>query len=405
MKNVIFVAPYFMAATERFLGAVTTVTDARVSLVSCDPLEKLSPDIRQRLNTHHQIKGISTDDIVGGVRSLQDRLGPVDRLLGMLEQIQVPLGEVRDRLQIPGMGGEIANRFRDKGLMKSILRDAGLPTAKHCRANSVMDALAFADQQGFPLIVKPVDGAGAQGTFRCDDRQRLISCLEYLKPQPAAPIVLEEFVLGREHSFDSVCIDGKVVWSSISHYFPGPLEVIQQSWIQWAVLIPREPEHSHYHPIEQVMPRALEALGMKTGLSHAEWFLRTDGTVAISEVGARPPGAQFSTLISYAHDFNLYRAWARLMIHDQFDPPARKFAVGAAYLRGMGQGHVKQIAGLEQIHDEINEFVVEARFPQIGQAAAEGYEGDGYIIVRHPQTDRVKWMLQQIISNVQIKLE
>ena len=56
--------------------------------------------------------------------------------------------------------------------------------------------------------------------------------------------------------------------------------------------------------------RALAALGMGTGLSHTEWFRRADGSIAISEVGARPPGAQFTTLMSYAHDVDFYRACA-----------------------------------------------------------------------------------------------
>ena len=70
---------------------------------------------------------------------------------------------------------------------------------------------------------------------------------------------------------------------------------------------------------------------------------RADGRYAISEVGARPPGAQFVRLISYAHDTDMYRAWARLMIFDEFDPPERPFAAGAAYLRGQGTGRVKAV--------------------------------------------------------------
>ena len=60
---------------------------------------------------------------------------------------------------------------------------------------------------------------------------------------------------------------------------------------------------------------------MFTGLSHMEWFRRGDGSIAISEVGARPPGAQFTTLLSFAHDLDFYRAWAELMVHETFTPP------------------------------------------------------------------------------------
>ena len=84
-----------------------------------------------------------------------------------------------------------------------------------------------------------------------------------------------------------------------------------------------------------------------------EWFRRADGSIAISEAAVRPPGAQFSTLISYAHDFDLYSAWARLMIFGEFDPPERRYAVGAAYLRGQGDGKVRAIHGLDEAQSQV----------------------------------------------------
>ena len=139
-------------------------------------------------------------------------------------------------------------------------------------------------------------------------------------------------------------LDGEVVWHSINHYFPGPLEVLREPWIQWCVLLPREVDAPEYREIRDVAGRALTVLGLRTGLSHMEWFRRPDGGIAISEVGPRPPGAQFTTLISWAHDFDLYTAWARLMVFDEFEPQPRPFAAGAAYLRGQGRGRVRAVS-------------------------------------------------------------
>ncbi len=404
MKNVIFVAPYFMEATERFILAATMTPETRVGLVSCDPLEKLSGNLRERLAGHYAVENISTGELFRGVQAIGRAMGQVDCILGMLEQIQVPLGEIRDRLGIPGMGATAANHFRDKGVMKSVLRAAGLPTAKHGVADSHDRAFQIASEIGFPLIVKPPDGAGSKGTFRCDSTQQLHQTMQVLNPREQSPMVLEEFIVGTEHSFDSVCIDGKLVWSSISHYSPGPLEVVREPWIQWCVMIPREVDRPEYQPIRQVAPSALHALGIGTGLSHMEWFLRPDGSVAISEVGARPPGAQFTSLMSYAHDFDLYRAWAELMIHNRFHLPEKKWSVGAAYLRGMGQGRVAQIHGLHEIAQSLGQHVVEAKIPQTGQSPTGSYEGEGYIIVRHPETAMVERMLKQIVSSVRVEL-
>ena len=118
--------------------------------------------------------------------------------------------------------------------------------------------------------------------------------------------MIEEFLTGDEGSYDSVMIDGQVVWDSVSDYLPTPLEVLRHPWMQWVVRLPRDIGGPEYAGIRQVAPAALRALGLTTGLTHMEWFRRPDGTVAVSEVGARPPGAQITSMLCYAHDFDLY---------------------------------------------------------------------------------------------------
>ena len=323
MKNVIFVAPYFLDATERFIAAAASLPDVRLGLVSCDAEAKLKPGIRSRLACHYAVPSIETDDLLRGVLALREQLGGVDCLLGMLEQIQVGLGEIRDRLGIPGMGAEVAHNFRDKSRMKNVLRNAGIPCTRHRLAADEATALEFSREVGFPLVVKPPDGAGAKGTFRCENADQLLGAVRSLRPTPQQPALLEEFITGIEHSYDSVFVGGRSVWYSISHYFPGPLEVLREPWIQWCVIIPRESQHPRYEGIIECGPRAIAALGLRTGLSHLEWFRRPDGSIAVSEVGARPPGAQFTSLLSYAHDFDFYRGWAELLIFERFAPPAQ----------------------------------------------------------------------------------
>lgn len=405
MKRIIFVAPYLMDATERFIDATTRVSDCQVGLVSCDPLEKLPAAIQARLTAHFRVNNIETGELLRGVQAIGNQLGGIDRILGMLEQIQVPLGEIRDHLKVPGMGAEASNNFRDKSVMKSVLRANGLPCAKHQQSGSLEQARQFANQCGYPVIIKPLDGAGAKGTFRCENDEHLAQCWSHLEPGSDNPVVLEEFITGKEHSFDSICINGQMIWSSISHYSPGPLEVVREPWIQWCVMIPREYDLPQYQPVKKIAQSALSALGMETGLSHMEWFLRPDGSIAISEVGARPPGAQFTTLISYAHDFDLYRAWAEAIIHEHFQIPKRKYAAGAAYLRGMGRGRVTEIQGLAEIAKTLDDVIVESKIPQLGQPPSGSYEGEGYIIVRHPETYVVQQALQRIIQTVQVSLE
>lgn len=406
MVNAVFVAPFFAETTLRFVDAAASLPGVRLGLVSQDAEAKLPPSIQAKLAGHYRVEdGLALGSLRPAVHAMQRALGSVDRLLGTLEQLQVPLGALRDELEIPGIGANAARNFRDKAQMKSVLAAAGLPCARHRLIEDPAAGFAFAGDVGFPLIAKPPAGAGAQSTFRLDNDTALADCLAAMPPSAERPTLLEEFIVGEEHSFDSVVLGGELVWHSINDYSPGPIEVLRQPWIQWSVLSPFDVDHPRYAAIREVAAPALSALGLYNGLSHMEWFEREDGSVAISEVGARPPGAQFATILSYAYDFDFYSAWAQLMVHDVWEPPPRRFAVGAAYLRGQGPGdRVSAVHGVEQAQRDVGELVVESKLPQIGQSPSGTYEGDGYVILRHPDTQVVRSALERLVEQIYVEL-
>lgn len=405
MPNVVFVAPYAVEATVRFAQAVAEEEGVRLGLVSHQPVESFPEALRARLADHWRVDdALDPSNLEHAVRELQGRLGKIDRLLGILEQLQVSLASVRERVSIPGMGVEAALNFRDKARMKTVLREAGLPCARHHLATDPDSALAFAADAGFPLVAKPPAGAGARATYRVDDAGQLHDVLQVERPSPGAPILLEQYLTGLERSFDAIVLGGRVVWHSISHYRPTPLEVLRNPWIQWAILLPREIDEPAHEAIRSLGPRALQALGLETGICHMEWFELPDGELAISEAAARPPGAQLTSIIGLAHDFDLYRAWARLMVHDRFDPPARDYAAGAVFLRAQGSGeHVRALHGLEEAQHELGEVVMEAKLPRPGQPRGEGYEGDGYVLMRHPETAVVERSLARLLELLRVE--
>ncbi len=405
MPTAVFVAPFLLEATVRFIEAAASLPGARLGLVSQDPVEKLPPELRDRLAGHWRIDdGTDAQQIADATRGLAGQLAGVDRLIGMLEQLQVPLGEVRDALGIAGMSAEVARNFRDKSRMKDVFAAHGVPCARHGVATSAAQASSIADQLGLPVVVKPPAGAGARSTFRIDSADQLAGWLRVDPPTPAAPALIEELVTGAEHSFDSVSVAGRVAWHSIAMYLPTPLEVLENPWIQWAVLLPRSIDGAEYDAIRDGAARGLQALGMDTGFSHMEWFRLREGRIALSEVAARPPGAQFTSLLSYAHDTDMYAAWARLEIFGRFDPPERRHAVGAAYLRGQGQGVVRGVHGLETLQRELGDLVVEARLPREGQARSESYEGEGYVIIRHDETEVVAAALRRVVEVARVEM-
>ena len=182
-----FAAPYLLDTTTRFVQAAATLPDVQLALITCEPADRLPPGLRDSLAGHWRIEdGLDVGQIAGAVQGLGDQLGPVQRLLAVLEQLQVPLAQVRDHLGIPGMDVVTAGNFRDKARMKTVLRAAGVPCARHRLARSATDAADFARLAGFPLVVKPPAGAGAKSTFPPRQCQRSKRLAGYISAEPGA---------------------------------------------------------------------------------------------------------------------------------------------------------------------------------------------------------------------------
>ncbi len=405
MVTAAFVAPYLLEATSHFVLAAARLPGVRLAVITASPLERLPAELRESVAGHWQVDdALDPQQVADAVRGLSAQLGPVERLIGILEQLQVPLGQVRDALGIPGMGEGTARNFREKSRMKSVLGQAGLPCARHQLVTRTEEATAFLDLVGFPVVAKPPDGAGAMATYRLDTQQDFDSWLAMAQRHPSEQWLLEEFLTGAEHTFDSVTIGGQTLWSSVSDYEPPPLEVLRNPWMQWTVVLPQDISGPEYAQIHQVGPAALRALGLDTAFSHMEWFARPDGSVAVSEVGARPPGAQLASMIGLSHDVDFFSLWARLVLLEQFEPSDRVYACGTAYLRGMGRGRVRRVHGIEELQRDLGHLVVASRLPAAGQPAATSYEGEGFITVRHRDTDVVREALHRIVSGVRVEL-
>ena len=407
MSHVIFVVPYALEATLRFVRGTASLPGVRLGIISQEPAQKLPGDVLAKLSAHHKVGDVhDAGELVEAVRTIARRWnGQVDRLIAILEQLQVPLAEVRERLGIRGMDVEEAKNFRDKARMKERFRAAGLPCARHRLVHDTAAALAFASEV-LPLVAKPPSGAGARDTQRIDTRDELLGWLRVVPATRERPVLLEELIVGEEHSLDTVTLHQRHVFHSISRYRPTPLEVMGNPLLQWCVVLPREIDGPEYDDIRRAGRRALDVLGMVTGLTHMEWFRRTDGSIAISEVAARPPGAQFTTLLSAAHDYDFYRGWSELLTFETFTPPAREYAAGALYLRGQGGGaRVARIHGLDEAQRELGDLVLQAKLPELGQGRAQSYEGEGYVILRHPETRVVEDGLRRLAGLLRVEME
>lgn len=400
-RNVVFVAPFPSEPTLRFLRAIAKLEDVRLLGVVHTPPE--GDDAKLFHDVVRVTEPTTVKDTIDGVEVLKRRHGPIHRVVGVLEQMMVQLALAREHHGIPGTPAKTAELFRDKAKMKDALRAAGLPVAKHQVVRSEDDATRFAEEVGLPIVLKPLAGVGARSTFRVRSREELQAALAGMRVTPDSPVLAEEMLHGREHTHETITIGGQPVTHSFARYYPGCLEVVENPWMQWACILPREVDTPTHAKAKEAGTAAILALGLDDGMTHMEWYERPDGTLAIGEIAQRPPGPQLCQMTGLVHEVDIYRAWARAVIDGELDAPwERKYAAGTAFVRGMGRGRVAGVTGVRETHDAVGPWLVEAKLPTLGAPKAEGYEGDGYVVVRHESTEKVKEMIKTIIETMKV---
>lgn len=401
VRTVVFVAPFPMQTTMAFLSAVAALDRVRVVGVFQKP--PADPG-RYGLAAVVQLDDVlDVDRLTATVRRIRAVHGPIHRLLGVLENLQLQLAVVRQRLGIEGPDPAVTQRFRDKGHMKDALRAAGLPCARHARVESAADAWRFIEQVGFPVVLKPPAGAGCKATWRVSSPQDLTAALAEYRPGPGRTVLAEEFLTGAEYSLETLTVDGEPRFWSVTRYYPSPLEAMERDWVQWCVVLPREVDTPLFQRARDLGYAAVRALGLRDGLTHMEWFHRPDGSLAIGEIAARPPGARIVQLTGLAHGFDLHRAWARVVVDRAFDGPwHRTRSTGVAFLRGTGTGRVAAVAGLDAAQSRMGALVVDRSLPTVGQPRSDSYEGEGWVVVAHAETAQVRKALFDLITTVQV---
>ena len=401
MRTVVFVAPFPLGTTMRFARAAAALRGIR--LVGVMQQLPTGDDRRLFADLVRVEDGLSTRELIAAVDLLRQRHGQPHRIIGVLEPLQVQLAQLRAHFGIPGTDVATADAFRDKGKMKDLLRAAGLPVARHRLITSLDDIAIFEQQVGYPMVLKPPAGMGAKATFRVRSRDEFVGAVQAMGVGPRNPILAEELLVGEEGSCDTLTIGREQQLISMSWYLPSCLTVLENPWIQWCCVLPRQNQGPGFDDVKMLAMRAVKDLGLDTGFTHMEWFRRPDGSLAIGEIAQRPPGAHITRMIGLAYDIDPYRMWARAVVDGAFDGPfERRYAVGCAYLRGMGRGRVIAVQGADAVQKAVGHLVVEAKLPTVGVPKSDSYEGDGYAIVRAQSTEAVQQALKVIIENVKV---
>ncbi|WP_109472677.1 ATP-grasp domain-containing protein [Ornithinimicrobium cavernae] len=402
--NIVFVEPHFPRNQREFVRALAEA-GANVLGVGETPAEYLDDELKSWMKHYEQVGSVTdVEAMTEVVRRLQGMVW-VDRLEATIEAHTMPAAQVREATGIPGTSVHTTWLCRDKPSMKEALRRVGVPTAASTAASSLDEVRDFAERVGYPLILKPRDGAGAAGTSKVEDDSQLEAALARFGPGTTS-IAVEEFIEGHEGFYDTICVDGRPQVDFACHYFPGVLEAMRTRWISPVYVTTNRIEGGGlYDEIREMGQKVITALGIGTSATHMEWFHGPKG-LKFSEIGARPPGVGCYDLYSAANDMDTYRAWADAIVHGQvFARPSRSHSAAIIALRPDRDGTITGYSGLEDVENRLGRWIIDAHLPQPGtptQPVEAGYMANAYIRMRHPDYDVLRSMLDNVGQVVQV---
>ena len=404
--KVVFISPHFPYEMPRFTRGLAEV-GAQVYGLGDVPLDQIPDDTRRWLTDYIHVPSLGDEEsVVRHALSALRRLQP-DRIECLWEVGVELAARLRAELGIPGLSPENARDFRDKDRMKARLDKAGLRVPKHHRVVTLADLHAAVEHIGFPLIVKPIDGAGTRDTFKLRHDQDLQDVLPRIRHLPE--MIAEEFIEGDEFTFDTVCINGKPVFESIAQYHPNPLQSRTLEWISPAQIVLRDPHIPQLADAVAFGRDVLKAMGMGTGFTHMEWFRKPNGEVVFGEIAARAPGGRLVDQMNYANDFNVYREWARAVCWHTFEQtPQRRYHVAAVFKRARGHGHITRVEGLQEVKRELGAALVVEELLPIGAQRRDWKQtllSDGVLMARHPDHDTMLRMMDRLVTGVRMFAE
>jgi len=401
--NVLMLSPGYPPEMPQFARGLRAV-GAHVIGMGDTPASGLSAPAKEALADYHQVRGFADEDaVVADAVAIAGRVR-IGRVACLWEPLLVVAARIRERLGLPGMTVAETVPFRDKEAMKQVLDRAGIRTPRHARADRVEQVLDAAERIGYPLIVKPIAGAGSKDTHRVNDRGELDAVLRQVRH--VREVSVEEFIEAEEFTFDTVCANGEIVFHNICSYRPRPLLARQLEWISPQTVALRSPDVPYLAAGRRLGEAVLQAMHFRTGFTHMEWHLKADGEAVFGEIAARPPGAFTVDIMNYASDIDLFRGWAEAEVHGRFTQPIeRRYNCASIFKRAQGQGRIQRIEGLGELMAEFGPHIVNVDLLPIGAQRRDWLQtliSDGMVVVRHPDLAMTIHMADRVGTDLRL---
>ncbi|WKU48843.1 ATP-grasp domain-containing protein [Streptomyces sp. VNUA116] len=225
--------------------------------------------------------------------------------------------EVAQKLGVPAPRMP-AGHFRDKGVMHGRLREQGVPSPQLGVARTAEECERLAGGC-FPVVVKPTDYGGSGGVKVVDDPRDLAEAFRAAAALAASGrVAVDRYVVGKEYSVEAVTwAPGETqVLAITDKYLTRPPYCVETGHVSPAAASDEDREL-----LTAATVRALDALGMEAGVSHAEFRMTGTGPV-LMEIAGRPAGGQIPRLVELATGWNLNTAELAAVVGERTVPGA-----------------------------------------------------------------------------------
>ncbi|MET9686493.1 ATP-grasp domain-containing protein [Streptomyces coeruleorubidus] len=241
---------------------------------------------------------------------------------------------LRARLGLPGQDVASATAYRDKVVMKRLARAAGIGVPAFAPVDSPADLLDFIEAEGFPVVVKPRLGAGAEGVAILRGPADVTAFLdrEGTSDVPYLPAqwMVEGFVTGEFFHVDGIMRDGRIVHAWPGQYTGGLAERIHDELHIGSVLLaPEDPRTAVMRRMAEDVVAALPAAPHPLAF-HLEAWIGPDGVPVLCEIASRAGGSLVGEQYERAFDVQLAREGLRAQCGSALARTAQPAAPSAA---------------------------------------------------------------------------
>ena len=401
--NVLMIAPGYPDEMPLFCRGLAT-WGASVFGISDVPVGNLPETTRRSLSGYLQTSMLNQEDAVVREVTAHWKGTTFDRVICLWEPGVVLAAKLRAALGVTGLTVDDAIAFRNKDIMKARVAAAGIRTPKHRGATTAAEVRKAAEEIGYPLIIKPIDGAGSMDTFRVDDAKELESAI---KRMPHIDHVnIEEFIEAEEFTFDTVCVDGKMQFFNVGYYRPRPLAARSNEWISPQTHCLRDVDSAWVAGGVKMGADVLKAMNPGNAFTHMEWYRKSDGEVVFGEIAARPPGARTVDLMNYVSDIDLYMGYAEAELKGTWSIDVkRKYNAVNIFKRAQGHGTIRRISGLENLVQRFGEHIVHVDLLPVGAPRRDWILtliSDGYLTIRHPDFEQACLIADAVGTDLQL---